>query len=74
MSVILMFIVILLIVVAAALATPPGRLPLAVRGIARTLGKDASAGLFGREGVVSARRKALAFLLVVLAAIIAISL
>ena len=74
MSVILMFIVILLIVVAAALATPPGRLPLAVRGIARTLGKDVSAGLFGREGVVSVRRKALAFLLVVLAAIIAISL
>jgi len=45
---------------AAALATPPGRLPLALRGLARLFGGRAS----GEEARVPAWRKALALLLV----------
>lgn len=57
--------VVALLGVAAAIATPRGRLPLALRGLQRMLGRPAkeTAG-----EPVSARRRILAFLLVLLAA------
>jgi len=58
---------------AAAVATPKGRLPLALRGIRRMLRKDA--GLAGNGPVesvpVPAWRKLVAFLLVLAAAVVA---
>lgn len=59
---------------AAALATPRGRLPLALRGLRRMLRKDA--GETGVDGAVkgetvTSRRKILAFLMVILAALVA---
>ena len=50
--------------VAAALATPPGRLPTALRGLARLLGSKQA----GAEGRVPAWKRALAFALVLAAA------
>ncbi len=62
-----------LVVGAAALATPPGRLPLAVRGLAKVLARGRPGGVGAPETrPVSARRRLLAFLLVALAALIAV--
>ena len=64
--------VVALLCVAAAIATPPGRLPLALRGLQRILHRDQ-----GRtEGAspqpqASAGRRFLAFVLVLLAALLA---
>ena len=52
--------------VAAALATPPGRLPLALRGLARLL--RARPAEKAKEGGVPAWRRALALALVLAAA------
>ena len=65
--------VIVLLVAAALVATPKGRLPLALRGIMRTMRRDgAVSGAAPCEGRVAASRKALAFFLVVLAVGVAV--
>ena len=51
--------VIALLCVSAALATPPGRLPLALRGLAKMLGRRIASE--GGEGRVSAGRRLAAF-------------
>ena len=69
--------VIALVSIAAALATPRGRLPLALRGLAKLLARDRglpeSAGAAGgRAQPVSGGRRALAFFLVLLATLLAL--
>ena len=64
--------VITLLVVAACLATPPGRLPLALRGIKRILNRDRGAGESPASAEASPRRRFFAFLLVVAAAALAL--
>ena len=68
--------VIALVCVAAALATPKGRLPLALRGLAKLMQRDRgqpSAALEGgREPSVSAGKRALAFFLVIIAILLAL--
>ena len=59
--------VVALLCVSAALATPPGRLPLALRGLAKMLGRRSAAD-GGGDGRVSAGRRFAAFL-VLLAAV-----
>ena len=61
--------VVALLAVAAALATPPGRLPLAVRGLAKMLGRRRAAD---GEGRVSAARRIAAFLALVAAVAVAV--
>ena len=58
--------VIALLGAAAALATPPGRLPLALRGLARMLGGRTAAG----RRAAPAWRRALALALVLAAAVL----
>ena len=65
------FAVVALLGAAAAFATPRGRLPLALRGLSRVLGRP-DGGKNG--GTVPAWRKVFAFLLVVLAALLAMLL
>lgn len=60
--------VIALMFAAVAASTPPGRVPLPLRGLARLLGKHGNG-----EKPVSAKRKFLAFLLVLLSAAAALS-
>ena len=60
--------VVVLLGTAAAFATPKGRLPLAIRGIGRMLGRRADAG----AEPVPAWRRIVAFLLALAAAAIAI--
>ena len=69
--------VIALVCAAAALATPRGRLPLALRGLAKLLARDRglseSAGAAGGcAQPVSGGRRALAFFLVLLATLLAL--
>ena len=69
--------VVALLCVAAAIATPKGRLPLALRGLAKMLARDRgqaqSTAVDGcRLQSVSAGKRTLAFLLVVLAVILAL--
>ena len=69
--------VLALVCVAAALATPKGRLPLALRGLAKLLARDRgraqSTAVDGyRAQSVSAGKRALAFTLVILAILIAL--
>jgi len=74
-----LILIIVLLIVAALLATPPNRLPLAMRGLMKILRKDAqslgtdprSLGTDPKEGVKN-WRKMLAFLLVLLAAVLAV--
>ena len=64
-----------LLIAAALLATPPGRLPLALRGVYRILRcdrgqpEDADA----MRGVASTRKRLFAFALVLLAAALAVA-
>ena len=58
--------VVALVCAAAALAAPPGRLPLAVRGLARLLRAGRPCG--GEEEKVPGWKKAVAFALVLAAA------
>ena len=61
--------VLVLLVAAALVATPKGRVPLALRGIMRTMRRDgAIPGGAHCEGRVAASRKALAFVLLAIAA------
>lgn len=67
--------VLALVCVAAATATPKGRLPLALRGLAKMLGKDGIQTFEHSEHSniqVSPTRRLLAFLLVVLAILLAL--
>ena len=69
--------VLALLCAAAAIATPKGRLPLALRGVAKLLARDRgqaqSTAVDGcRLQSVSAGKRTLAFLLVVLAVILAL--
>ena len=65
-----------LVCVAAALATPKGRLPLALRGLAKLLARDrgqpSTAVESSREQSVSAGKRLFAFLLVILAILLAL--
>ena len=69
--------VLALLCVAAAVATPKGRLPLALRGVAKLLARDrvqtqSTAVDDRRVQSVSAGKRALAFLLVIFAVILAL--
>ena len=64
--------VIALLVVAACLATPPGRLPLALRGIRRMLRRDLGIGETPAQTKAPVWRRILAFLLVLAAATLAL--
>lgn len=65
-------VVIGLVVGAAVLATPPNKVPLALRGLVRILRRDAgSFGAGATPGVVPLWKKLLSFALCVLAFIIA---
>ena len=64
--------VVALLVVAAAMAIPKGRLPLALRGVYKLLRRDIGAPVVTSEDSVSAKRRITAFLIVILAIIIAI--
>ena len=66
-----------LLCAAAAIATPKGRLPLALRGLAKLLARDrgqtqSAAGGDSRPQSVSAGKRTLAFVLVVLAIVLAL--
>ena len=70
-------VVIALVCIAAAIVTPKGRLPLALRGLAKMLARDRgqarSTAVDGyRVQSVSAGKRALAFTLVILAILIAL--
>ena len=62
--------VVALLCVAAAIATPRGRLPLALRGLQRLLRRDRGLSSADDAAPVSAGRRLLAFFLVILAAVI----
>ena len=67
--------VLALLCVAAAIATPKGRLPLALRGLAKVLGKDGTKTFEHSEHSniqVSFARRLLAFLFVLLAVFLAL--
>lgn len=57
-----------LLIAAACLATPPGRLPLALRGIKRILSRDRGTIDSASPVAASPRRRILAFMLVLVAA------
>jgi len=66
--------VIAVVVVAAALATPKGRLPLALRGVAKILRRDGTCRTSGtgRTEAVPGWKRLLAFALVLLAVLLAV--
>lgn len=65
--------VIALLCVSAALATPPGRLPLALRGLIKIMRKDQGLALDATtNATVSPRRRFLAFLVALLAVAVAV--
>ena len=65
--------VIALLCISAALATPPGRLPLALRGIKKIMRKDQGfAPDKTTDATVSPRRRFLAFLVALLAVAVAV--
>ena len=64
--------VMVLLIAAAALATPPGRLPLALRGLQKILRREAAAAP-APELRASPRRRLMAFLLVLLAMLLALA-
>ena len=70
---VIVILIIALLGAAAALATPPGRLPLALRGVYRILKKDrGECAAQPSSGPAPLWRRILAFLLVVFAALIAL--
>ena len=69
---IIVVLIIVLLGAAAALATPPGRIPLALRGVYRILKKDrGECAALPAAGPAPLWRRILAFFLVVLAALLA---
>lgn len=70
---VIVILIIALLGAAAALATPPGRIPLALRGVYRILKKDrGECAALPNSGPAPLWRRILAFLLVVLAVLIAL--
>ena len=65
-------VVIALLIVAACLATPPGRVPLALRGLKRILNRDSGVAEDTGASAASPRRRFFAFLLVLSAAALAL--
>ena len=66
-------VVVTLVCAAAALATPPGRIPLALRGIRRILRRDAGLPVQQeRDARASGARRGVAFLLVLVAVALAV--
>lgn len=70
MQLVRVILVILLVVTAAVLSTPKGRLPLAVRGLAKILRRDGQETAPNEVKPVPAWKKFLAFILVILAALL----
>ena len=69
---IIVILVVALLGVAAALATPPGRIPLALRGVYRMLKKDrGESAALPSSGPAPLWRRILAFFLVLIAALLA---
>ena len=67
--------VIALLCAAAALATPPGRIPLALRGVYRVMRKDrGESAALPKDAVVPLWRRLVAFVLVLLAVAVALFL
>jgi len=64
--------VIALVVVAAAVATPKGRSPLALRGVLAVLKRDGRGLSVGEAKPISPLKRLFAFVLVLLAALLAI--
>lgn len=76
LQIIRLVLIIALLGAAAAIATPKGRLPLALRGLQKIMRKDrdvASADPRDRGEAVSAGRKTLAFVLVLAAILLAMA-
>lgn len=65
--------VIVLLGVAACLASPPGKLPLALRGIRKILRRDSGTHRDAEMAKVSAGRRFVAFLLVIVAVVVAMA-
>ncbi|MBR2713544.1 MAG: hypothetical protein IKB76_02070 [Kiritimatiellae bacterium] len=72
LNLIRMILVIALVIAAAALATPKNRVPLALRGILRILRKDRGITASQPPAPVSAWRRLLSFVLIILAAALAL--
>ena len=71
---VIVVLVIALLGAAAALATPPGRLPLALRGVYRIMRKDRGESAAPPDsGPASLWRRVLAFVLVVIAALLVLA-
>ena len=71
---VIVILIIALLGAAAALATPPGRLPLALRGVYRILRKDRGESAAPPDsGPVPLWRRVLAFVLVVIAALLVLA-
>ena len=71
---VIVVLVIALLGAAAALATPPGRLPLALRGVYRIMRKDRGESAAPPDsGPVPLWRRVLAFVLVVIAALLVLA-
>ena len=71
---IIVIVIIALLGAAAALATPPGRLPLALRGVYRIMKKDRGESAAPPvTGPAPLWRRILAFILVVFAALLALA-
>ena len=71
---VIVILIIALLGAAAALATPPGRIPLALRGVYRILKKDrGECAVPPDSGPAPLWRRVLAFLLVVIAALLVLA-
>ena len=71
---VIVILIIALLGAAAALATPPGRLPLALRGVYRIMRKDRGESAAPPDsGPVPLWRRVLAFVLVVIAALLVLA-
>ncbi len=67
-----MLVVLALVVVAAALATPKGRIPLALRGVLRVLKKDRNLKDDDTPKTAPTWKRLVAFLLVLVALLLAV--
>lgn len=72
MQLVRVILVILLVVFAAVLSTPKGRLPLAIRGLAKILRRDGKNAVTNEVKEVPIWKKTLAFLLVIIAALLSV--